>query len=137
MKRVLEVCLIALALTCITAAQDPTKPMLRPGISVKMPVASHAVEIPAADNLDATVVSVKADGKIFLGLHPVDVTALRNLKPGAVYVKADARAPFQSVVTVLDALQGHPVALLTAPTANAPKHTVMPPYGVKLTMGER
>lgn len=137
MNRVLEVCLIALALACITAAQDPTKPVLRPGISVKMPVASHAVEIAAADKEDATVVSVKSDGKIFLGLHSVDITALRNLNAGTVYVKADARAPFQTVLTLLDALQGHPVALLTAPTPNAPKHTIMPPYGLKLTMGER
>lgn len=137
MKRVLEVCLIAFALACIMAAQDPAKPMRRPGISVKMPVASHAVEIPEADNLDAAVVSVKADGKIFLGLDPVDVTALRKLNAGEVYVKADARAPYQTVLTVLDALQGHPVALLTAPTTNAPKHTIMPPYGVKLTVGRR
>lgn len=137
MKRVLEVCLIAFALACVAGAQDPTKPMLRPGITVKMPVASHAMEIPAADKLDATVVSVKADGKIFLGLHRVDVASLKNLNGGTVYVKADARAPYQTVLTVLDALQGHPVALLTAPTPNAPKHTIMPPYGVKLTMGER
>jgi len=134
MKRALGVCLIAFALACIIAAQDPTKPMRRPGISVKMPVASHAVEIAAADREDATVVSVKSDGKIFLGLHPVDITALRNLNAGSVYVKADARVPFQTVLTVLDALHGHPVALLTAPTPTAPKHTIMPPYGVKITM---
>lgn len=51
MKHVLEVCLIAVVLVCVTDAQDPTKPMLRPGIRVEMPAAVHAVEMRAADKL--------------------------------------------------------------------------------------
>jgi biopolymer transport protein ExbD len=137
MKHVLEVCLIAVVLVCVTDAQDPTKPMLRPGIHVEMPAASHAVEMRAADKEDATVISVTADGKIFLGLHPAEVGALKGLDVGTVYVKADARAPFQRVLSVLEALQGQPVVLLTAPTENAPKKDIMPPYGLTVTVSGR
>ncbi len=135
MKRVLEVCFIAFTLTSMNGAQDPTKPMLRPGVTVQMPFSSQAVEMPAADKEDATVVSVTADGKLFLGVRPVDLAALSSLHESIVYVKADARATCQSVLTVLDALRGRPVVLLTAPTSNAPKDAIMPPYGLKLTVG--
>ena len=137
MKHVLEVCLVALAVTCLTGAQDPTKPVLKPGVRVEMPVASHAVEMRAADELDATVVSVTADGKLFLGTQSVELNTLNRLKQGTVYVKADARAQYQKILMVLDALHGRPVVLLTSPTPNAPKSTIMPPYGVKVVMGGR
>lgn len=135
MKRVLEVCFIAFVLTPIARGQDSSKPMLRPGITVQMPFSSQAVEIPAADKEDATVVAVTADGKLFLGLRPVDLTALSGVHENIVYVKADGRASFQSVLTVLDALRGRSVVLLTAPAANAAKETIMPPYGLELKVG--
>jgi biopolymer transport protein TolR len=135
MKRVLEVCLITFALTSITGAQDPTKPMLRPGITVQMPFSAQAVEMPAADKEDATVVSLTADGKLFLGVRPVDLAALSSLHENVVYLKVDSRATCQSLLTVLDALRGRSVVLLTAPTSNAPKDTIMPPYGLKLKVG--
>jgi biopolymer transport protein ExbD len=135
MKYVLEVCLIALAMLGSAIAQYPTKPALRPGITVEMPVAKHAVEIDGADQEDATVVSITADGNLFVGVKPVELNALDSLKAATVYVKADARAPFQRVLTVLDALRGHSVALLTAPTLNAKLGTITPPYGVTLSLG--
>lgn len=135
MKHVLEVCLITFVLSCVARAQDPTKPMLRPGITVKMPFSSQAVEMPAADKEDVTVVSVTADGKLFLGVQPVDLSALSSLNDSVVYVKADARATYQSLLTVLDALRGRQVVLLTAATSNAPKGIIMQPYGLKLRVG--
>lgn len=135
MKRVLEVCLIAFVLSCMGRAQDPTKPMLRPGITVKMPFSSQAVEMPAADKEDVTVVSITAEGKLFLGLRPVDISALSSLNESVVYVKADARATYQSVLTVLDALRGRQVVLLTAPTVKPAKDTILPPYGLQVKVG--
>ena len=135
MKHVLEVCLITFVLSCVARAQDPTKPMLRSGITVKMPFSSQAVEMPAADKEDVTVVSVTADGKLFLGVQPVDLSALSSLNDSVVYVKADARATYQSLLTVLDALRGRQVVLLTAATSNAPKGIIMQPYGLKLRVG--
>ena len=135
MKHVLEVCLVAFALTAFTGWQDPTKPMLRPGITVQMPFSSQAVEMPQADKEDMTVVSITADGKLFVGLQQVDLSALSSLHESIVYVKADARASYQNVLAVLDALQGRAVVLLTAPTAHAPKGAITQPYGLKLQMG--
>jgi len=135
MKRVLEVCFIAFVLSCVARAQDPTKPMLRPGITVKMPFSSQAVEMPAADKEDVKVVSITAAGKLFLGLQPVELNALSSLNDKIVYVKADARATYQRVLAVLDALRGRQVVLLTAPTSKTPKDTIMPPYGLKLKVG--
>lgn len=135
MKHVLGVCLITFVLTAMTGAQDPTKPMRRPGITVQMPFSSQAVEMPAADKEDVTVVSVTEDGKLFLGLRPVELNALSSLNESIVYVKADARATCQSVLTVLDALRGRHVVLLTAPTVKAAKDTILPPYGLELKVG--
>jgi biopolymer transport protein ExbD len=135
MKHVVEVCLIAIALTLVTGAQDPTKPMPKPGITVQMPYSSQAVEMPAADEEDATVMTVTADGKLFLGVRPVELAALSGMHKNIVYVKVDAHATYQSVLTVLDALRGRPVGLLTAPVSNAPKHAIMPLYGLSLKMG--
>jgi len=135
MKHVLEVCLLTLALTAVTGAQDPTKPMLKPGITVQMPFSSQAVEMPAADEEDVTVVSITADGKLFLGLRPVDLSGLSSLNESVVYVKADARASYQSVLSVLDALRGRQVVLLTGPTVKAAQDTILPPYGLQVKVG--
>ena len=135
MKFVLGVCLIAAGMSSVVGAQDPTKPVLRPGISVKLPVASQAVAIPAADAEDATVITVTADGKLFLGLQPVKLDALARVTASIVYVKADARAPYQQVLTVLNALRGHSIVLLTAPTVKTEPGKLTPPYGVGVTVG--
>ncbi|HEU5414235.1 MAG TPA: biopolymer transporter ExbD [Candidatus Angelobacter sp.] len=135
MKHVLEVCFITFLLTSLAGAQDPTKPMRRPGITVEMPFSTQAVEMPEADKEDVTVVSITADGKLFVGMRPVELNALSSLNDKIVYVKADARVTYQRVLAVLDALRGRQVVLLTAPTSNTPKDTIMPPYGLKLQVG--
>ena len=116
MKSILEVCLLSAGVIGIAAAQDPTKPVLREGISVQMPALSEAVAIPAAEELDTTVVTVTAEGRLFVGVQPVELKALAGLPAQTVYVKADARVPYQQVLTVLDTLHEHTVVLLTAPT---------------------
>jgi biopolymer transport protein ExbD len=137
MKSTFAVCLVVFAISWLAGAQEAGTPVLRPGVSVEMAAANHAVEVPAADAQDATVVSVTADGKIFVGVKPVEISALSSLKPGTVYVKADARVAYQKILTVLDALHGRPLVLLTASPANTRKGNIMPPYGVKLTVGGR
>jgi len=71
MKLMLGVCLIGASLAGVVSAQDPTEPVLRRGISVQMPAASEAVAMPAADEEDAIVVTVTAEGELFVGM---DVT---------------------------------------------------------------
>jgi biopolymer transport protein ExbD len=115
-------------------AQDPAKPMLRKGVSVQMPTADHAVEMRAADEENATVVAITAEGKLYLGIQPTEPGALSSLPASTVYVKADSRAPFQKVIAVLDALRGKSVVLLAAPPKSPAKGNITPPYGIQLTV---
>jgi biopolymer transport protein ExbD len=132
MKSAIGVCLLVLAMASVAMAQeDHTKPVLRHGVNVEMPVSDQAVEMRAADAENATVVSLTADGRLFVGVRPVELSDLGRLNAETVYVKADARAPYQKVLAVLDTLHGHSVVLLTAPPPNAKRTSIMPPYGVK------
>jgi len=100
-----------------------------------MAQAEHAVEVRAADELDATVVAITQAGKVYLGIKPTEAAALSSLRDQTVYLKADARAPYQQILAVLDALRGKTVVLLTQSAANAAKpQGITWPYGVTLTM---
>ena len=130
MKSVSAICLMGSVLLCGARAQDPSKPVLRPGVSV------HAVEVRAADELDATVVAITQAGQVYVGIKPAETAALGNLPDGTVYVKADARVPYQTILAVLDALRGKTVVLLTQSPGNVAKpQGIAMPYGVTLTMG--
>lgn len=135
MKSAIGMCLMVSVLLCGARAQDPSKPVLRPGVSVQMAVAEHGVEMRAADELDATVVAITQAGKVYVGIKPTETAALSDLRDGTVYVKADARVPYQKILAVLDALRGKTVVLLTQPAGNAAKpQGITWPHGVTLTM---
>ncbi len=137
MKFRMGMTLLAVLIACAgIAQQDPTKPVLRQGISVQMPVSSQATEMRAADEEDATVVAVTAEGNVFVGVRPVQLSSLSQLNAPTVYVKADARVPYQKVLSVLDALRGHSIVLLASSPSNAQTSQITWPYGVKLTLGE-
>src|SRR5260370_24904546 len=119
MKSVIEACLVGSILICGAGAQDSQKIALTQGISVQMPVASHAVEMRAADEPNAKVVAIAADGKVFVGIKATEPGALSHLSEGTVYVKADSRVSCQQVLTALDAMRGKFVALLASPPENA------------------
>jgi biopolymer transport protein ExbD len=112
------------------------KPAQRQGISVDMPVASHAVEMRAADEQNVVVLTITADGNVFAGIKLIEPTALSRLSERTVYLKADSRAPYQKVLAVLDALHGKSVVLLSAPPANAVGPGYAPPYGTKLIVSQ-
>lgn len=133
MRALVEACVVGAVLMGAAGGQAG-KPALRKGVSVQMPVAPHAVEMRAADEPDATVVAITADGRVFAGTEPTEPGALSNLSAETVYVKADARAPFQRVLTVLDALRGKAVVLLAAPPRNAERTGIVPPYGIKVSV---
>ena len=132
MKSVIEACLVGSILICGAVAQDPQKIVLTQGVSVQMAVASHAVEMRAADEPNATVVAITAEGKVYVGVKATEPGALSNLSEDTVYLKADSRAPYQRVLTVLDALRGKSVVLITASPESAARQGIAPPYGVKL-----
>ena len=132
MKLLIYVCVVGSILTCVSIAQESPTRTLRKGVSVQMPVAPHAVEMLAAHEPNATVVTITADGKVFAGTQPAEPDALSRLSAATVYVKADARVPFQAVLTVLDALRGKSAVVLAASPANVDRTKVVPPYGMKV-----
>ncbi len=134
MKLLIGACVVGSILICVTGAQESPKPALRKGVSVQMPVANHAVEMREAGEPNATVVAITADGKVFAGIEPTEPGQLSNLGAETVYVKADSRVPFQTVLTVLDALRGKSVVLLAASPANVEKAKFVSPYGIKVTV---
>jgi biopolymer transport protein ExbD len=97
-----------------------------------MPTADHAVEMRAADEPNAIVVAITAEGKIFAGTERTEPAALSSLSAATVYLKADSRVPFQTVLTVLDALRGKSVVLLAASPATAERTRFVSPYGIKV-----
>ena len=129
-------CLLGLVVTCaVVAQQDPTKPALRKGVSVQMPVSSQATEMRDADAENATVITITAKGSLYIGTRSAQLDSLGQLDAQTVYVKADARVPYQQLLTALDALRGHSVVLLASSPANAEKMGIVPPYGVKVAFG--
>jgi len=97
-----------------------------------MPIAANGVEMRAADAPTATVVAITAQGKIFVGIKATEPDALSDLNDETVYVKADARVPYQKVLTILEALRGKSVVLLTAPPENTIRQGITPPYGIRV-----
>ena len=131
MRAVIEACLVGTILIVGIGAQMP---VLKQGVAVEMPVASHAVKMRGADEPSAVVVAITADGRVFVGIKPTEPAALDRLNEGTVYVKADARAPYQTVLSVLDALRGKAIVLLSAPPATTLKQGYVAPYGTELSL---
>ncbi len=133
MKPVTKAYLIGTLLIVGTGAQTPA---LKEGVSVDMPVASHASEMRAADEQSALVVSITARGAVFVGSDVTEPAALNRLTERTVYIKADARAPYQTVLAVLDALHGKSVVLLSAPPEAVLKAGYVAPYGTKVVVSQ-
>jgi biopolymer transport protein ExbD len=131
MRSVLKACLVGAILIGGTSAQ---KPVFKRGVAVELAVASHAVEMRGADDQNAAVVAITAKGTVFVGVATTEPAALSSLSQRTVYVKADARAPYQTVLAVLDALRGKSVVLISASPETTPKQEYTPPYGMKLTV---
>jgi biopolymer transport protein ExbD len=134
MKSVIEVCLAGSIMIAGAGALYSEKPVLKQGISVEMPVAGHAVEMRAADEQNATVVAMTANGRVFVGVEPTEPAALSRLSARTIYLKADDRVGYQNLLAVLDALRGKSVVLLSAPPENAVRRGYTPPYGTKVTV---
>ena len=134
MKFSIGVCVVGSILICAEGAQQSSKPPLRAGVSVQMPVANEAVEMRAADEPNATIVAITANGEVFAGIQPTEPGALSHLTAETIYIKADARAPFQTVLTVLNALRGKSIVMLAVLPADAERAKVVSPYGIKVIL---
>jgi biopolymer transport protein ExbD len=133
MKSATKAFLVGAILIVGIGAQTPA---LKKGIRVDLPVASHAVEMREADGQSALVVAITANGRVYVGSEPSEPAALNRLSEGPVYVKVDVRAPYQTVLAVLDALHGKLVVLLSAPPDTTLKRGYVPAYGTKLIVSQ-
>ncbi|HEY1265055.1 MAG TPA: biopolymer transporter ExbD [Terriglobales bacterium] len=147
MKNLLEVCLIAFALTGIptlAAAQMSNMPMQH-GISVELPTTSQAVALPEADRQDALIVTVDYDGSVYLGTERTDVfglgekiaSKLADQPEKKLYIKADARSRYADVVSVLERLRAagvKAIALLTEQHDSRTSGGLEPPKGLEMLL---
>jgi len=145
-------CLLSVSLTAALAVVAELamsnllqSPPLQKGISVQMAVTNNAVAMPEADNENAWIVALTADGQLYFGTHAVSLDSLteemkatpRN-RGQKLYIKADARAPFASVEKVLEA--GRQVwfeapVLLTSQRGPAEPGNIVPPKGLEVLVG--
>ena len=147
MNYLLEVCLVAITLTAgITpiAAQPPQA--MQKGISVELALTSNAAPMPGADQEDASIVSVTADGSVYFGLNPISPAALSEKVKSSLsdrtekelYIKADARTQYANVMSVLDAVRAAGVKapnLLTAEQDSSEQGSLVPPKGLEVSVG--
>jgi biopolymer transport protein TolR len=147
MKHILEVCLVAALAAGITpsiGAQSQT--VMQKGISVQLAIAGNAVPMPDADQEDALIVTITADGGVYLGVNPITPAALTakvkdrlsNRPEKKLYIKADARTQYTNVAKVLDAARAAGVDapnLLTAQSDSSQHGTLVPPRGLEVLVG--
>ncbi len=145
-SRVWSVALLAVVTTVSAAAQSGA-PEMQKGISVELARTSSAVPVPDADNHEALIIAVTDGGGLYLGIDPVTPEALaeklkarQSQHAQTLYIKADARAPYASVVKVLDAAHAARVLSVTLLTTQ-PKTTqvgaVASPEGIEMELARR
>lgn len=142
-NRLWSVALLAVVTTVSAAAQSGA-PAMQKGISVELVRTSSAVPVPDADNQEALIIAVSGSGGLYLGIDPVTPEALaEKLKAGrsqhaqTLYIKADAKAPYASVVKVLDAAHAArvlSVTLLTTRPETTQVGTAASPEGIEMEL---
>jgi biopolymer transport protein ExbD len=146
MKCLLSVCLAVLAGVAIFVVSGSSQtPALQKGVSVQMAASSNAAPMPEADNENAWIVAVTADGRIYFGTDQVTADGLTEqmkIRPrnrtAKLYVKADASAPFSSVRQVLRTARVDlfdDVVLLTSQPESMQSRTMVSPKGLDVWIG--
>jgi regulator of protease activity HflC (stomatin/prohibitin superfamily)/biopolymer transport protein ExbD len=143
--RVRSVAILAVVST-MCAAPRSTAQAMQPGIRVELAHTSSAVPAPDADSQNALIVTVTESGKLYLGIDPIAPDSLAEkfkalpARTQNLYLKADARAPYASVVRVLDAAHAANIAnitLLTSQPKTAQGEAVVLPEGIEIELARR
>jgi biopolymer transport protein ExbD len=148
MKYSPSVCRSTLAFATIVfslaSAASAQSPALAKGVSVQMAVTTGAAAFPEADNQDAWIVAVTADGSLYFGVKPVTLATLTEemkstprRREARLYVKADARARFDAVKQALHAAQRNlfeTAVLLTEQQQPAADGAIVPPQGLEVSL---
>ena len=145
MKYSLPVCLIAVTLTVggVPPASAQAPPQQK-GVSVQMPRTTSAVAYPAADNANARIVAVTADGTFYFGTKPVtpgqlaeEMKVTPHNSDAKLYIKADAHAPFAYVKNALRPARSanfDEVVLLTSQPGTPQVGEMVPPQGLDVLL---
>jgi biopolymer transport protein ExbD len=142
MKHWVLVCVIALTpAIAVPADVNGQTQALREGVSVQLAATSNAVAFPAADNADAWIITVTADGSLYFGVKPVTPEQLQEemritprRRDARLYIKADGRSPFVALKQALRVAHEdlfETVVLLTEQPQNA-RLAVVPPQGLEI-----
>jgi biopolymer transport protein ExbD len=126
------------------AAIAPFAQQLRQGVSVQMARTTNAKPMPEADDQDAWVVAVTADGKLFFGTEALSDQGLVDLmtrtprrRDQNIYIKADGRTAYANVEMALQAAHvvkfDQPILLTSQPESNPPGK-VAPPRGLAVSL---
>lgn len=147
MKSLLFVSLLVLTMVNIVLRSAAQTPALQQGVSVQMAVTSNAQPMLAADNQDAMIIAVTADGRLFFGVHPESAEGLMEQmkknprqRDQTLYIKADAHARFVDVKKALMAAQ---VGEFTTPVLLTMQHeavqpgSLVPPKGIAVGLRAR
>jgi biopolymer transport protein ExbD len=130
----------------LTTALFPARPtnaqQLRQGVSVQLAVTSNAAPMPDADNEDAWIVAITADGSMYFGVNPASPAAIAEKISGSghqnkLYIKADARSAFANVLKVLEAARAAgsgTSVLLTAQPGWSPPGARVSPMGLEVLL---
>jgi biopolymer transport protein TolR len=136
---------VASVLAIVLSAAPSNAQQLQQGISVEMPPATNSAPVPEADDENAWIVTVTADGSLYFGIDPVTPESLldemkrrpRN-RTAKLYIKADARAPFVHLEKVLEAGRVdlfQSAVLLTSQPEASNRGTLVPPRGLEVLIG--
>lgn len=137
---------VALVLATVLFPRPSSSQQLQQGVSVKLAVTSNAVPMPEADNQDAWIVAISADGSLHFGTVPVSPADLEEAMKGLprrrdqrLYIKADVRTPFVNVERVLEVARldsfEAPVLLTSQPGLLQPGGQA-PPKGLEVHVGQ-
>jgi biopolymer transport protein TolR len=118
---------------------------MQKGITVDLPQTSNAVKVPEADNQNALIITVTANGSAYFGVTPIVPDAwaqgikkdLASRTGAKLYVKADARTRYAHVMNILAALRTAGVdasTLLTAQADSPQPGTLAPPKGLEVLL---
>ena len=136
---------LAVVTITLTAPRSAAQGMQK-GISVELAPTTSAVPVPVADNRDALIITVTESGKLYFGIDAVAPDSVakrlkdRQSPTQNLYIKADARAPYASVVKVVDAARVAGVAgviLLTAQPKASQSGALVSPDGIEIELARR
>jgi biopolymer transport protein ExbD len=133
--------------TAVTLVPRSTAQAMQRGISVELAPTSSAVPVPDADGPDALIITVTDSGKFYFGIDlvtPASLVEKMKVRPAhqtqTLYIKADAKAPYASVVKVLDAAHAAgfaSVTLLTTQPVITQTGKVVLPEGIEMELARR